>query len=106
MISADEDIFEAPDAYQKRMPKKLKDAAPRVETSADDIDTWVCDGEASLVVGGLATMAGTRPQDYGNAPLQGGRQAMPRGFSDAGERTWGGAVTVRPWRASSRQART
>ena len=46
VISADDHIFEAPDAYQKRRPKKLKDAAPRVVTSADGIDTWVCDGEA------------------------------------------------------------
>ncbi|MCH8191669.1 MAG: hypothetical protein IIC80_10000 [Chloroflexi bacterium] len=64
VISADDHIFEAPDAYQKRRPKKLKDAAPRVVTSADGIDTWVCDGEARLVVGGLA-LEKARPRSLG-----------------------------------------
>ena len=110
VISADDHIFEAPDAYQKRRPKKLKDAAPRVVTSADGIDTWVCDGEARPGRG-WTSWVDSRPW-----PERGPRttathrsradQAMPLGFYDAGERTQSWAVSVRPWRASSRQART
>lgn len=86
VISADDHIFEAPDAYQKRMPEELKDAAPRVVTSADGIDTWVCDWEARLVVGGTGDHGLDEAQDhYSNVPLKDGHQAMPRGFHGAGE---------------------
>jgi predicted TIM-barrel fold metal-dependent hydrolase len=64
VISVDDHLCEPPDIFEGRMPSKLVDAAPHVETQADGTEVWVMEGERLPNIG-LNAVAG-RPKDEWN----------------------------------------
>jgi predicted TIM-barrel fold metal-dependent hydrolase len=86
IISVDDHVIEPPDVWQRWMPKKYADVAPRVERQRGDLkslrrrhafkqsetggwaDVWVFDGLAMPLAGGLAS-AGTNKDVADNGPM-------------------------------------
>jgi predicted TIM-barrel fold metal-dependent hydrolase len=62
LISADSHVNPPPDLWQRDAPARLKDRAPRVETTPEG-DVWVVDRKTSPVAG-LSFMGGRDYQDY------------------------------------------
>lgn len=66
VISADNHINEPPGTYVDRVPRHLKDKAPRVMRGADGGDGWSYDGSPPKVTFGLNATGGSTGQDYKN----------------------------------------
>jgi predicted TIM-barrel fold metal-dependent hydrolase len=62
LISADSHVNPPPDLWQRDVPGKLKDRAPRVETTPEG-DVWIIDQRVQPVAG-LSFMAGREFKDY------------------------------------------
>ncbi len=84
LISVDDHVSESPDAYQKRVPARLRDQAPRI-VNMDGFQAWVYDGQVRRI-GGLDAVAGRRFEDYSPDPVEGGYQSLPRAYWDPIER--------------------
>jgi predicted TIM-barrel fold metal-dependent hydrolase len=67
IISADSHVNPPRDLWTSRAPAKLKDRAPRVETTPGG-DVWLVDSEVKGVIG-LDSMAGRKYEDYKAAGL-------------------------------------
>ena len=50
-ISVDDHLVEPPDMFEGRVPKKLADLAPRVETDDEGMEYWLYDGKKQYKVG-------------------------------------------------------
>jgi hypothetical protein len=77
VISADSHVIEVPDLWEKGMPEKLRERAPRVYFD-DKRDAWMF-GSAEVqtqAVGGLF-MAGQRPENVENFRRAGFSVARP-----------------------------
>ena len=61
LISADDHVQEPPDTWQKRVPAKFRDRAPKV-VRTDQGDAWVIEGSA--VTMGMEVQAGKKFEDY------------------------------------------
>lgn len=62
VISADDHVQEASDAWTKRVPAKFRDRAPRIERGPDG-DAWVIDGKRGRSIGG-GVQAGKKFEEY------------------------------------------
>src|SRR5580700_1332917 len=61
LISADDHVQEPPDTWQKRVPAKFRDRAPKV-VRTDQGDAWVIEGSAVSL--GMEVQAGKKFEDY------------------------------------------
>jgi predicted TIM-barrel fold metal-dependent hydrolase len=67
LISVDDHVVEPPDVFEKHLPAKYQDIAPRIERQADGTDKWkFLDFEIPNV--GLNAVAGRPPEEYGIDP--------------------------------------
>jgi uncharacterized protein len=61
LISADDHVQEPPDTWQKRVPPKFRDRAPKVVHTKQG-DAWVIEGQAQSL--GMEVQAGKKFEDY------------------------------------------
>jgi predicted TIM-barrel fold metal-dependent hydrolase len=67
LISVDDHIVEPPDVFEKHLPAKYRDIAPRIERKPDGTDKWhFLDFDIPNV--GLNAVAGRPPEEYGMDP--------------------------------------
>ncbi len=86
LISVDDHVLEAPDAYQKRVPAKLRDQAPKIVDLDDGFQAWVIEGQERGRIGGLTASAGKKFEQYSPEPEKGGYPSLPRSYYDPAER--------------------
>jgi len=67
LVSVDDHVVEPPDMFERHLPAKWRDVAPRVERKADGSDVWVYDGNEIPNIG-LNAVAGRPPEEYGMEP--------------------------------------
>ena len=67
LVSVDDHVVEPPDVFEKHLPAKYRDIAPRVEHRADGTDAWkFLDIHIPNV--GLNAVTGRPPEEYGMDP--------------------------------------
>jgi len=67
LVSVDDHVVEPPDMFERHLPAKWRDVAPRVERKPDGSDVWVYDGNTIPNIG-LNAVAGRPPEEYGMEP--------------------------------------
>lgn len=68
LISIDDHAIEPPDMYDNHVPEKFKDKAPKIERSADGIDIWTFQGQATSTPFGMAATVGWPNEEWGFDP--------------------------------------
>ncbi|MFC4942911.1 amidohydrolase family protein [Pseudonocardia sp. GCM10023141] len=74
LISVDDHVVEPPDVWQKRLPQRYLDAAPRIveeetESGGAPAHVWYYEGRRYPQIG-LNAVAGKRPEEFGTEPLR------------------------------------
>jgi predicted TIM-barrel fold metal-dependent hydrolase len=67
LVSVDDHVVEPPDLFERHLPARWRDSAPRVESRPDGSDVWVYDGNEIPNIG-LNAVAGRPPDEYGMEP--------------------------------------
>src|SRR5580693_3327221 len=67
MISVDDHVVEPPDMFQRHIPERYADQAPKVVQQADGSDVWVFNGSVIPNIG-LNAVAGRPKEEYGVEP--------------------------------------
>ena len=67
LISVDDHVLEPPTLWQERVPRKYRDAAPRLER-AEDGEFW-CYEDKRLPTSGLAAVAGKSREEFSPEPV-------------------------------------
>lgn len=86
LISVDDHLFEGPDAYQSRVPAKLRDQAPKIVETEGGYRAWVIEGQEGGKIGGLANVAGRKYEEFDPGPVKGGYEGLPASHYDPTER--------------------
>jgi predicted TIM-barrel fold metal-dependent hydrolase len=68
LVSIDDHMIEPPDMYQRHVPAKWKDQAPKVVRNDRGVDEWVFQGETSSTPFGMAATVGWPPEQWGFNP--------------------------------------
>ena len=69
LVSVDDHLVEPPDLFEKHIPAKYKDDAPKLIQREDGTDAWVFEGQEATNVG-LNAVAGRPPEEYGTEPTK------------------------------------
>jgi predicted TIM-barrel fold metal-dependent hydrolase len=83
LISVDDHVVEPPDLFDRHLPARWRDKAPRVVHEEDGTDYWVYE-DARIPNVGLNAVAGRPPEEYGIEPTS--FEEMRRGCYDVHER--------------------
>src|SRR5262245_23842577 len=83
LVSVDDHLVEPPDLFERHIPAKYKDMAPKVERNQSGDDMWVFNG-AKIPNVGLNAVAGRPKEEYGIEPTS--FEEMRRGCWDIHER--------------------
>jgi predicted TIM-barrel fold metal-dependent hydrolase len=67
LVSIDDHVCEPPDLFERHVPAKWKDRAPRLLTKQDGTDAWFFENQQVPNVG-LNAVAGRPPDEYGMEP--------------------------------------
>ncbi len=67
LVSVDDHVVEPPDMFERHVPARYRDRAPRVVRKADGSDVWVFEGTPVPNIG-LNAVAGRPPEEYGMEP--------------------------------------
>ncbi len=67
LISVDDHVVEPPTLFDRHLPAKWKDRAPRIERLPDGSDIWRFDGKPIINVA-LNAVVGRPPEEYGMEP--------------------------------------
>jgi predicted TIM-barrel fold metal-dependent hydrolase len=67
LVSVDDHVVEPPDLFERHLPEKWRDVAPRVVQRDDGTDVWLYQG-IELPNIGLNAVAGRPPDEYGLEP--------------------------------------
>jgi hypothetical protein len=67
LVSIDDHVCEPPDMFERHVPAKWKDRAPRLLTKEDGSDAWFFENQQIPNVG-LNAVAGRPPDEYGMEP--------------------------------------
>ena len=67
LVSVDDHVVEPPDLFERHLPEKWRDVAPRVVQRDDGTDVWLYQG-MELPNIGLNAVAGRPPDEYGLEP--------------------------------------
>src|SRR5262245_59985776 len=68
LVSIDEHSLEPPDMYERHVPARYRDQAPKVIRNADGIDQWIFQGVATSTPFGMAATVGWPAEDWGRDP--------------------------------------
>lgn len=69
LISVDDHVVEAPDAFEGRIPARFGDRGPKVVTDDDGMHAWEVDGRRFPTVG-MNAVAGRPVSEYGFDPVR------------------------------------
>src|SRR5438270_7527817 len=78
LISVDDHVVEPPDMFERHIPDKYRDEAPRLIHREDGSDAWLFQGKELPNIG-LNAVAGRPPEEYGLEPTS---------FEEMREGTW------------------
>ena len=78
LISVDDHVVEPPDMFERHIPDKYRDEAPRLIHREDGSDAWLFQGKELPNIG-LNAVAGRPPEEYGLEPTS---------FDEMREGTW------------------
>src|SRR5258708_7505976 len=67
LISVDDHVVEPADMFERTLPAKWGDVAPRIVRRADGTDVWAYDGKEIPNIG-LNAVAGRPPEEHGMEP--------------------------------------
>jgi hypothetical protein len=67
LVSVDDHVVEPPDLFERHLPDRWRDVAPRVVRREDGSDVWAYDGKEIPNIG-LNAVAGRPPEEYGMEP--------------------------------------
>src|SRR5713226_3499629 len=67
LVSVDDHVVEPPDLFERHLPEKWRDVAPRIIQRDDGTDVWLYQG-MELPNIGLNAVAGRPPDEYGMEP--------------------------------------
>ena len=67
LVSVDDHVVEPPDLFERHLPEKWRDVAPRIIQRDDGTDVWLYQG-MELPNIGLNAVAGRPPDEYGLEP--------------------------------------
>jgi predicted TIM-barrel fold metal-dependent hydrolase len=67
LVSVDDHVVEPPDMFERHLPSRWRDVAPRVVRRDDGTDVWVYDGKEIPNIG-LNAVAGRPKEEYGMEP--------------------------------------
>jgi predicted TIM-barrel fold metal-dependent hydrolase len=68
LISIDDHSIEPPDMYERHVPAKWRDQAPKIVRNEDGNDMWVFQGEATTTRFGMAATVGWPSEEWGMNP--------------------------------------
>jgi len=68
LVSIDDHVIEPPDMFERHVPAKWADQAPRVERNDRGVDEWVFQGERTSTRFGLAATVGWPRDEWGLDP--------------------------------------
>jgi len=68
LVSVDDHSIEPPDMYDRHLPAKYKDRAPKIIRSDQGVDQWVFQGEATSTPFGMAATVGWPREEWGFNP--------------------------------------
>ncbi len=68
LVSVDDHSIEPPDMYDRHLPAKYKDRAPKIIRSDQGVDQWVFQGEATSTPFGMAATVGWPRDEWGFNP--------------------------------------
>jgi predicted TIM-barrel fold metal-dependent hydrolase len=68
LVSIDDHSIEPPDMYDRHVPAKWRDQAPKIVRNAEGNDTWVFQGEATTTRLGMAATVGWPAEEWGMNP--------------------------------------
>src|SRR5579862_4827538 len=68
LVSIDDHSIEPPDMYERHLPAKYRDRAPKIVRNAEGIDQWVFQGEASSTPFGMCATVGWPQEEWGFDP--------------------------------------
>src|SRR5262249_33133752 len=84
LVSIDDHVIEPPDMFDKHVPKRYADQAPRVVRTEDDLDEWVFQGVRTSTPLGMCAVVGRPRSEWGFSP--GTYAEMRPGCYDINER--------------------
>ena len=67
LVSVDDHVVEPPDMFDRHLPAKYKDLAPKVVQNANGDDVWLYEGQELPNIG-LNAVSGKPPEEYGIEP--------------------------------------
>ncbi len=68
LVSVDDHAVEPPDMFERHLPARWRDAAPRIVHKDDGSDVWMYDGREMPNIG-LNAVSGRPPEEYGMEPM-------------------------------------
>jgi predicted TIM-barrel fold metal-dependent hydrolase len=68
LVSIDDHSIEPPDMYERHVPAKWKDRAPKIVRKDDGTDMWVFQGQATSTHFGMAATVGWPHEEWGFEP--------------------------------------
>jgi predicted TIM-barrel fold metal-dependent hydrolase len=68
LVSIDDHSIEPPDMYDRHVPAKWRDQAPKIVRNEDGIDLWVFQGHATSTSFGMAATVGWPQEEWGFNP--------------------------------------
>ena len=68
MVSIDDHMIEPPDMFEKHVPRKFADLAPKVVRNEHGVDEWVFQGERTSTPFGMAATVGWPREEWGFNP--------------------------------------
>lgn len=68
LVSIDDHSIEPPDMYDRHVPAKWRDQAPRIVRTEDGVDQWVFQGQATSTPFGMAATVGWPSEEWGFNP--------------------------------------
>ena len=100
LVSIDDHMVEPPDMYDRHVPAKYKDEAPKVVRNDEGIDMWVFQGQATSTPFGMTATVGWPREEWGFNPgyfLRGAAGVLRRPRAGARhERQWCARFDVLP----------
>jgi len=84
LVSIDDHSIEPPDMYDKHVPAKWRDQAPKIVRNEQGVDLWVFQGQATATPFGMAATVGWPREEWGFNP--GAFSEMRPGCFDVHER--------------------
>lgn len=68
LVSIDDHSIEPPDMYERHVPAKWKDDAPKIVHGADGMDAWVFQGQSTATPFGMTATVGWPAEEWGFNP--------------------------------------